>query len=162
VAASTFNTATVAWNAASVLYCTDCHGDDGATALQAKGPHTSLASPILAKPYVGVAPDSVDLLCYTCHLRSVYATGAGDGAGMSAFLAPTGLHPLLHSVHVASSPAGHGISCSACHVSHGSVTQPHLLRSDIGFVSSGPDAGTCTNDCHDPAVNGGARNWPVP
>lgn len=162
VAASTFNTSTVAWTAASVLYCTDCHGDDGATALQAKGPHTSTSSPILAKPYVGVAPDSAGLLCYSCHLRTVYATGGGDGPGLSGFQLSTGPAPLLHSVHVSSGPGGHGISCSACHVSHGSVTQPHLLRSDIGFSGTGADAGTCTNACHDPAVSGGARSWPTP
>ena len=160
VAASTFNTTTVDWTSSSVLYCADCHGDDGATAQQAKGPHTSDSSPILARPYLGIAPDSASLLCYDCHLRSVYATGGGDGTGKSGFLADSG-NKKLHSMHVASAPAGHGLSCSACHVSHGSVTQPHLLRSDIGFVSTGPDAGTCTNGCHDPLA-GGVRSWPTP
>jgi predicted CXXCH cytochrome family protein len=160
VAAGTFVTATPAWTAASVLSCTDCHGDDGRTADQARGPHTSASAPILLKPYAGVAPADAALLCYSCHRHDVYATGAADGTGMSAFVASGGTKR-LHSVHVAASPTGHGVSCGACHVSHGSVTQPHLLRGDIGFASTGPDAGTCTNDCHDPAVGGSARSWPV-
>ena len=28
---------------------------------------------------------------------------------------------------------GRGLGCSSCHVPHGSVTQPHLLRSDVGY-----------------------------
>jgi len=156
VAASTFVTG---WNSASVLYCTDCHGDDGAT--PTRDLHESAAAPLLSKPYLGVKPSDPTLLCYDCHLRSVYATGESDGTGKSGFLADPG-NKKLHSIHVAApADGGHGISCSACHVSHGSVTQPHLLRNDIGFVSTGPDAGTCTNGCHDPLA-GGVRSWPTP
>ena len=67
---------------------------------------------------------------------------------MSGFYNVYGSQPssdALHSEHVASVPAGHGISCGACHVSHGSATLPHLLRSDSSFAWT---AGGCTSDCH--------------
>ena len=141
----------------------DSHGDNGTAPGHTRDLHESAAAPLLSKPYVGVEPSDSTLLCYDCHLRSVYATGESYGTGESGFLAvaDSGTKK-LHSLHVAApADGGHGISCSACHVSHGSVTQPHLLRSDIGFISTGSDAGTCTNACHT-AVNGGARSWSVP
>jgi hypothetical protein len=35
-------------------------------------------------------------------------------------------------------------------VSHGSVLQPHLIRSDIGYTheTAGVNSGTCSNGCH--------------
>ena len=137
------------WAFSSVLYCTDCHGDDGVAPLQAKGPHTSDSSPILVGPYLGVAPDSPSLLCYDCHKHDVYSkvAEASADATSSGF---TSSGKLLHAIHVAAPAAGgHGISCSACHVSHGSATLPHLLRSD-GFVYSGfgPGSRSCATNCH--------------
>jgi len=143
------------WDAESVLYCTDCHGNDSPTGSQASGLHESGAAPILAKPYLGVASTDADLLCYACHKLTVYGTGVDDGAGVSYFQR-TGPDLKLHSMHVASPAAGgHGLTCSACHVSHGTA-QSHLLRDDIGFTSAGAHEGSCNNGCHT-----AAHTWPT-
>jgi predicted CXXCH cytochrome family protein len=142
------------WDSSSVLYCTDCHGDKRAVGAQSRDLHESAAAPLLSNPYLGIAPDAPGLLCYRCHAPAVYATGSADGPEMSGFYGATGSKP-LHSIHVASAPAGHGISCGACHVSHGSATLPHLLRSDSSFAwtAGGAPHGGCTSDCHtDPAT----------
>jgi len=129
----------------------DSHGDNGTAPGHTRDLHESAAAPLLSKPYVGVEPSDSTPLCYDCHLRSVYATGESDGTGESGFLAvaDSGTKK-LHSLHVAApADGGHGISCSACHVSHGSTTLPHLLRSD-GFVytDSGPGSRSCATEWH--------------
>ncbi len=157
VPAATFVTGS-GWAADSVLYCTDCHADDGRNGAQAKGLHESASAPILAAPYLTAAPDATGSLCYRCHRFDVYGDGSTDGPGMSLFRTTGATPKLLHSEHGAAVAGGRGIACSACHVSHGSVTEPHLLRDDIGFVSTAADAGTCTNTCH----SGTPRSWPLP
>ena len=137
------------WDSSSVLYCTDCHGDKGAAPGHTRDLHESAAAPLLSKPYVGVEPSDPTLLCYDCHKAGVYAkvTEAPADATASGFTSPG---KLLHAIHVAApADGGHGISCSACHVSHGSTTLPHLLRSD-GFVYTGfgPGSRSCATDCH--------------
>ena len=145
------------WTSTSAMYCTDCHGDDGGGA-QARDLHQSASAPILSKPYLGVAPDDPRLLCYSCHRRDVYATESAD-AGLSGFVTASGAEH-LHVVHVGPpASSGHGLGCDACHVTHGSVTQPHLLRDDIGFTSTGAHAGSCTNACHDAGIGGGTRAY---
>jgi predicted CXXCH cytochrome family protein len=144
----------------SVLYCTDCHGDDGRSGAQARGLHESDSAPILASPYLASDPADAGTLCYSCHRFDVYGTGAQDAPGMS-FFRTTGATPVrLHSSHGAATAGGRGIACSACHVSHGSTTLPHLVRDDIGFVPDPvlPHAGSCTNACH----GGLSRSWPLP
>jgi predicted CXXCH cytochrome family protein len=147
------------WTPTSILYCSDCHGNSAVVAGQARGPHTSGSSPILVGTLEGVQSTDADLLCYDCHLGTVYATGAADGSGMSWFVKGDGAGGwiTLHSAHVKTpSSGGQGISCGACHVSHGSV-EPHLLRTDIGFAPTGDHAGSCDDACH-----AGARVWPAP
>lgn len=134
------------WNRSSVLGCTDCHGTEGVTGAGAREVHTSDAAPVLKNPYAGEAPDSSDMLCFDCHKIEVYA-GTGDGPGLSAFASGT---TRLHNLHVAApSAGGHGLSCSACHVSHGSA-ELHLLRSDaaFGWTPAGDHGGSCAADCH--------------
>jgi predicted CXXCH cytochrome family protein len=135
------------WNSKSVLYCSDCHDDAGRSGAQARGVHTSSAAPILAKAYLGRSPDDESTLCYGCHKFSLYAkVGAEAGAG-SAF--KTSVTP-QHGLHVAA-PAngGRGFGCGTCHVSHGSATQPYLLRDEVGFEKGVQShTGSCTNACH--------------
>jgi len=152
VPADTFVTATPAWTSASILNCTDCHGDSsGGTDVQKREQlHESPSAPILKSPYLGADPVNPGLLCYGCHKYTVYESGADD-AGSSSSLFQSSGGAKLHSIHVAApSAGGHGLSCSACHVTHGSVTEPHLLRGDIGFTPDLvlPHAGTCSNACH--------------
>jgi hypothetical protein len=156
------------WNQNSMLYCTDCHGDStGDTAAQKRELHKSGSSPILVGTLAGVPSIDPDLLCYDCHLDTVYAEGSADAtSGRSYFQETDPNGRRLHAYHVnATSSGGHGISCGACHVSHGSI-KPHLLREDIGFVPDAvqPHKGSCTNDCHGPAVAGFTdrrRGWPT-
>jgi hypothetical protein len=129
------------WSKTSVLYCTDCHGNS-AGSLEAVGTHRSGAAPLLKSPVLGVAQDSASLLCYRCHKRTVYFTGAL--AADSWFNDGT-------SLHARHSGASLGFACSACHVSHGSATEPHLLRSDIGYdhETAGANSGSCdATACH--------------
>ncbi|GAV31704.1 hypothetical protein emb_1c0401 [Coriobacteriaceae bacterium EMTCatB1] len=134
--ASTFETG---WAADSVLYCVDCHGtaDAGAPA----GPHASNASPLLKQPYAGVATGDAGMLCYACHKRSVYYTGVDDTGSASLFYDATA--GALHAAHMNAA----GLSCGACHVSHGSPTEDRLARTDVG-LSLASDGGACTNACH--------------
>ncbi|MBC7266773.1 MAG: hypothetical protein H5T75_07370 [Coriobacteriia bacterium] len=134
--ASTFETG---WAADSVLYCVDCHGtaDAGAPA----GPHASNASPLLKRPYAGVATGDAGMLCYACHKRSVYYTGVDDTGSASLFYDATA--GALHAAHTNTA----GLSCGACHVSHGSPTEDRLARTDVG-LSLASDGGSCTNACH--------------
>lgn len=144
VPASTFETG---WAADSVLYCVDCHGtaDGGAPA----GPHASTASPLLKRPYAGVATGDAGMLCYACHKRSVYWTGVNDTGSASLFYDAT--LGALHAAHTGGA-SGAGLSCSACHVSHGSPTEARLMRLEVGF-SLTANGGSCTDACHPASVS---------
>jgi hypothetical protein len=154
------------WTQDSILYCTDCHGDSALSGAQARELHESPSAPLLNAPYLGIDPGASAVLCYECHADTVYAMGNTDaGVGMSWFQESAPNDVRLHSFHVAGS-GGKGLSCSACHVSHGSAAYTHLLRSDIGFAPDLvlPHVGSCTNNCHGPAVpgfTGRTRGWPT-
>lgn len=130
------------WAGNSVLYCTSCHGRSRSTVTS--GLHESTQTPLLKWPYLGSLPSDTGQLCYRCHNQAVYYTGASDGAGASRFYRqpPTTKE---HYRHVQM----RGVGCQGCHVSHGSATTPHLLRSDVGWAPlTGLDIGQCTNPCH--------------
>jgi len=139
--ASTFETG---WSANSVVYCLDCHDSADTSAGAVRGSHVSTAAPILARPYLGVLPDEPNLLCYKCHKRTVYATGAADTGTESLFYDGDLTNPALHSLHVNT----HGFSCATCHVSHGSPTEDRIMRVDVGYTLNAGTGGTCDNACH--------------
>jgi predicted CXXCH cytochrome family protein len=131
-----------AWTNQSVMRCTDCHGNADGSA--PSGPHISSAAPILKSPYLGVSPSDGSGFCYRCHQYDVYYSGSSDTTdSQSNFYSSSPALPALHSQHMRT----YGLGCEACHASHGSTTQPHLLRDDIGFVEQA-NGGTCTNACH--------------
>jgi hypothetical protein len=137
------------WSNASILYCADCHGNADQAAGAVAGPHASSAAPLLKAPYVGTLPGDTALLCYECHKREVYYTGVEDtSTAASWFGGATVATEKLHNKHV----AVQGFSCAACHVSHGSTTELHLLRAGVGYAPTLDGGvtvgGTCTNDCH--------------
>jgi hypothetical protein len=109
------------------------------------GPHISDEAPILVSPYRGTTPSDADMLCYDCHDRDVYYAGANDGVAASTSLFYDGglTEPKLHKLHVNDG----GFSCSACHVSHGSRTDRHLLDASLGFNHSAT-GGDCAVACH--------------
>ncbi|MDI6712544.1 MAG: cytochrome c3 family protein [Anaerosomatales bacterium] len=134
--ASTFE---AGWAPDSVLYCGDCHGtaDAGIPA----GPHVSSASPLLKRPVFGVTVSDSGMLCYACHKRSIYYTGADDTGTASLFY--DAAEGALHARHT----LGAGLSCAACHVSHGSPTEDRLTRADVGLTRA-PSGGSCVGSCH--------------
>jgi hypothetical protein len=142
----------------SIIYCTDCHGDDAGVS---RGPHGSSNPPILRERYETIdgTPESytVYTLCYRCHnrtsilndesFRKNVATGRGG-----------------HSGHLAA-----GATCSACHDPHGiaddgvSGSHTHLVNFDTRialpagsvppadkpvFLDTGVFSGGCTLVCH--------------
>ena len=133
---------------ASVMSCTDCHGNDETAAAQ--GPHGSIYAPLLVRQYATddnqpESPARYDL-CYRCHNRS-------------SILADQSFPQ--HRKHVVDLRA----PCAACHTGHGSE-QPHLVQFDpamvkankrgqLGFLPQG-SGGQCFLSCHgadhDPAV----------
>lgn len=134
-----------------VLYCTDCHGN--ATATEATGTHRSTSAPLLSSPFLGRATGDASALCYDCHKRSVYYTGADDlaGTGSRFFEGSAVATSSLHALHVRDwngTAVGLGFGCLTCHNSHGSTDLPHLLRGDVGYTVTGADAGACANACH--------------
>lgn len=141
-----FESTTPAWTNSSVVYCVDCHTNQDTT--EARGPHTSEDAPVLVQPYWGLTSGDGSGLCYRCHKRSVYYTGADDaGTSISRFHdAALGLtEPRLHYLHTNE----RGIGCGSCHVTHG-VDREHLIRSGLGWVNDpgGNPGGSCDNDCH--------------
>ncbi|MDO8915351.1 MAG: hypothetical protein Q7W16_04635, partial [Coriobacteriia bacterium] len=134
------------WGNGSILYCSDCHGNS-AGSLEPTGTHRSGEAPLLRAPVLGLTVNSTDLLCYDCHNIDTYFTGASPAT--SRFYAAAAVTQSLHTRHSGAAP-DMGLACSACHVSHGSATEPHLLRSDIGYThgATPPPLGSCANDCH--------------
>ncbi|GAB4281406.1 MAG: hypothetical protein Kow0056_16730 [Coriobacteriia bacterium] len=143
------------WGNDSVLFCVDCHGNSVSN--EATGPHSSNASPLLKRPYLGTRTVDAALLCYECHKYSVYYSGVDDtGTAASGFrdvdLAAS--RQKLHAYH--SGTMGYG--CAACHVSHGSPTEEHLVRGEVSY-SHAAAGGSCANDCH---TGGASRTYTRP
>ena len=139
------------WSNSSVLRCTDCHSNADAT--KPAGPHTASAAPILRRPLWGVSPEAPDLLCYRCHLVGTYLDGTTDSGGRASRFndsskgtsAAFTINGKLHMLHTKDL----GLGCGSCHVTHGSATELHLIRSDVGFKHSlSDDGGSCDNACH--------------
>ena len=143
---------TPGWSPSSLTACGDCHGSDYEGS---RGVHGSNYEYILKKPYT---PSSLprmmgsDESCFSCHSYEVYGNGSSPESvqGESRFNAPGAI--VGHAGHVGS----HDVPCGACHVTHGSATQPHLIVTGRipGIVSytESPTGGTCTATCHGPAT----------
>lgn len=131
---------------ASMIYCTDCHGNDDPT--QARGPHGSNFKYLLAARY---ETDSYPLsysednyaLCYRCHDQLVLLDP------LKSSFAP-------HARHVVDNK----VPCSVCHDPHGvaatrgasTSANAHLINFDVRFVAVGGSynsAGrSCSVSCH--------------
>ena len=136
------------WSATSLVECSDCHRSDSPTV---RGPHGSLYAHILPGPY-DASPNPRDVAsdeaCFSCHRFPVY----GDSTSSDAVLAQSRFNkPALAEGH-----AGHSalrVPCGACHTTHGSATQPHLIvtgrNPGLLSITWSPTGGTCTSTCHD-------------
>ena len=139
---------TPGWSATSITRCGSCHGSDfGGVA----GPHGSTNAGLLRRPSPASASErtmSSDELCFACHDYDVYANPSSPSTTRAAsrFNAPNS--EMGHAEHVGEER----VPCYACHVTHGSTTQPNLLvlgRSP-GLITYTRTAsgGTCTASCH--------------
>jgi predicted CXXCH cytochrome family protein len=138
------------WSASSMTRCGDCHGSDFESA--PRGPHGSAHPHILKRRYVASSQSrdmTSDELCFACHSHDVYANPIAPEGMLadSRFNRPGTTWG--HAEHVGQS----SVPCYACHVTHGSSTQKHLLvlgRSPgLVFYSETADGGTCQSTCHD-------------
>jgi hypothetical protein len=141
---------TPGWSASSIVRCGDCHGSDFGSA---RGPHGSIYARLLRANYPASSLDrdmSSDELCFRCHSHEVYASNSAtqEVKALSRFNAPAESHG--HTRHVDS----HRVPCYACHVTHGSVSQPFLIATgrNPGLASFTRTAtgGTCGPTCHEP------------
>jgi predicted CXXCH cytochrome family protein len=139
------------WGTASITRCGDCHGSDFAGA--SAGPHGSAYRYILKRPYTASSTSrltTADETCFACHSYDVYASSLSSPAvrSESRFNDPATTEG--HAKHV----ADHSVPCYACHVTHGSTTQPHLIATGrtpgILSYTETPTGGTCTSTCHGP------------
>jgi hypothetical protein len=138
------------WSAQSTTRCGDCHGSDfGAT----RGPHGSIYPALLKRAYPatpGPRDMAADELCFSCHSSDVYANPASaDAMRLASRFNQPGAGK-GHAEHVGQEH----VPCYACHVTHGSATQPFLMvtgRSPglIAYTKTA-NGGTCTPTCHAP------------
>lgn len=131
------------------LLCSDCHGNDDSDG--PRGPHGSRHEFLLAGNYdtdiwAQESPLAYEL-CYSCHDRESIL---GDES-----------FP-LHSLHILGDPltGRRGTSCFTCHASHGSPSEPSLVRFNadavapggplrqIRFLETGVRSGECSLSCH--------------
>lgn len=135
---------------ASMIYCSDCHGNDSATG--PAGPHGSSHPFMLVREYR--TGDSISesaasyALCYGCHSRSSILNDESFDE---------------HHLHIVDERT----SCATCHDGHGidfgqgnSVNNSHLINFDVSIVdpdpftgrlefrSTGPGVGECYLSCH--------------
>jgi len=133
------------------IYCTDCHASDNTLV---RGPHGSQYNHILKKNYVARSnkryqPMSPDELCFDCHNYETYANEqASDEVKKYSRFYKHG-----HEKHVSEEK----YPCYACHDSHASTDEPHLIVTGrapgiISYAEAGPttqDKGTCYPTCHE-------------
>ncbi|MFI5370988.1 MAG: cytochrome c3 family protein [Candidatus Eisenbacteria bacterium] len=138
------------WNPTSITRCGDCHGSDFAAT---RGPHGSVYAGLLKASYPASSATRIttsDELCFSCHSYDVYANPIAPAPMLAASrFNPPGV-PQGHATHVGTNQ----VPCYACHVTHGSSTQPFLMATGrnpglLGYTKT-VNGGTCTPTCHGP------------
>ncbi len=135
------------WSASSLVGCSDCHHSDSGTA---RGPHGSSFQYLLSRPFDprpnrrAVTPDEA---CFACHSYAVYADNTSNNTvrAFSRFNEPGA--DKGHAGHAAEQ-----VPCGACHTTHGSATQPHLIvtgrNPGITGITWRAGGATCAPSCH--------------
>jgi predicted CXXCH cytochrome family protein len=138
------------WSASAQMTCTDCHTSDNTSI---RGPHGSQHRYILKKSATASSARrtmSSTELCFDCHGYDTYANDNASDAvkGYSRFNPPQ--HKEGHAFHVGDKR----YPCYACHDSHASTTQPHLIvigrNPGITSYTQTSNGGSCTATCHEP------------
>ncbi|RME90764.1 MAG: hypothetical protein D6766_12810 [Verrucomicrobia bacterium] len=142
------------WSSGSTMECTDCHGS--ATG-GVEGPHGSANAHILKAPYsTSVAKLNsrmpTDWICFNCHDYDVYANDqVTDTVANRSRFGKDG-----HKKHVGKEH----YPCYACHDTHGSATEPHLIVERQAGAPRGTktpgivdythtaNGGSCAATCH--------------
>lgn len=139
---------TPGWKPTSLTRCGDCHGSDFGNV---RGPHGSIYAGLLRKSSVASPSPRMmtsDELCFSCHSYDVYANPSAPEAIRSASRFNGPRAEKGHAEHVGEE----NVPCYACHVTHGSTTQPFLIavgRSPgIRSYASTLNGGTCAATCH--------------
>ena len=134
---------------ASMIYCTDCHASDNATA---SGPHGSNVSPLLKNSYDttdGSAESAVAYaLCYSCHERtSILANESFPTHGRHVVDAKTPCS-VCHDAHGISSAQGTAMNHSHLINFDVTVVQPDPVTGRLEFRDTGKRTGECYLNCH--------------
>lgn len=136
------------WSGLSITRCGDCHGSSSGGA---EGPHGSNYRYILRAPYTAspnLRTTTSDEICFQCHSYDVYADdGSSDPVRAQSRFNKPGADK-GHAEHVGEEQ----VPCYACHVTHGSATQPFLLvtgrNPGLNSYSRSANGGTCSPTCH--------------
>jgi predicted CXXCH cytochrome family protein len=138
------------WTATRLMYCTDCHTSDDPTV---RGPHGAQYPFLLKRPFVASSARRTTAsteACFDCHSFTTYGTTQSNDTiqSYSRFNRPN--YEKGHSFHVDEKQA----PCYACHDSHGSATQPHLIvtgrNPGLNSYTAIATGGTCAPTCHGP------------
>lgn len=110
------------FSSTSLMYCSDCHGNNDPT--QAQGPHGSTNSSILKKVYGNAVVLSTDttFLCFDCHDGNTYGRNGTGAANTTGFSDGT---QNLHTLHATT----YDQPCKGCH-----VAIPHGYQSPTGRI----------------------------
>jgi predicted CXXCH cytochrome family protein len=154
--------------ASSIIYCTDCHSDEGIAngGSGSRGPHGSQYAPILKREYETTlgTPESYQTynLCYRCHSQTSILSDVSFQKSLSGMTPSKG----GHSGHLGPTV---GAPCSVCHDPHGvrddgglTGDHQHLINFDTRYVTgptgvasppplykvNGAFSGNCTLICH--------------
>jgi len=136
------------WTGQSMMYCTDCHTSEDVTV---RGPHGSQYRYLLKRPFIATSTNRTTAsteACFDCHSFNTYATTQSSDTVLaySRFNRPN--FEAGHSFHVAEK----GTPCYACHDSHGSTTQPHMMvvgrNPGLNSYTETATGGSCSPTCH--------------
>jgi predicted CXXCH cytochrome family protein len=148
------------YTTASILFCTDCHNNDGLTG--PKGPHGSNNEYLLEFNYTTqdntIESSSSYALCYKCHDRnSILANESfsGHNSHIVTYQAPCSA---CHDAHGISSTEGNSLNNSHLINFDVTIVQPEQVGGSIRFDDTGTFSGQCSLFCH--ASNHNNRPYP--
>lgn len=136
---------------ANTMYCSDCHGSNSKSVTSVIpvgddngapwGPHGSANDFILKGEWTDTTGANANLLCFRCHVKSVYS-GSSDSGRRTGFYDESTGKGNLHNYH--RNKLGKELRCTWCHVAvpHGWKNKMFLVNlNDLG-PEVGKTAGT--------------------